>query len=193
MNCLLAFSLILACAALVPAAHAQELPPAAGAEKKFHNMDSRLAALYEQASGGQPTSNAAETGAGGRTVQVVLEMARVGAPVPQGLGISVEASYGELVQATVPVRNLGAIAADENVRLVKLPARPVPAMIQPTHADGPAVQGYGTVVTEGAGVMGSDALNSAGYTGKGVRVAVLDTGFDIYNPEIAANIRVHVF
>ncbi len=212
MNRLLAFSLVLAFAALAPAAHAQDPPPAAGAEKKFHNMDSRLAALYGSAAGDRPAQNAAaREGADGRTVRVALEMAREGAPVPGGLGMAVETQYGELVQAAAPVGSLGAVAADENVRLVALPAKPAPVIL-PAHAGGPAGQGYGTAaagasgfdatrasvwlssgttVTEGAGVMGSDAANSAGHTGKGVKVAVIDTGFDIHNPEIAGNVAGH--
>ncbi len=124
--------LVLSCAMLVPAAHAQDLPPVEYGEKKYQNMDSRLVALYESAARGQPTpSTTVPLSADVQTVQVVLEMVMPGAPVPEGLGIAVETSYEELVQATVPVRNLAAIAADENVRLVTLPARPVPAAVEP--------------------------------------------------------------
>ncbi|MCY4491880.1 MAG: S8 family serine peptidase, partial [Thaumarchaeota archaeon] len=42
--------------------------------------------------------------------------------------------------------------------------------------------------SEGAQVIGSDVLNSMGYMGKGIKVAVIDTGFDVFNPEIAGNI-----
>ena len=44
------------------------------------------------------------------------------------------------------------------------------------------------LVSQGVAVIGSDLVNHDGYTGKGVKIAVIDTGFNIYNPEIADNI-----
>ncbi len=52
----------------------------------------------------------------------------------------------------------------------------------------PAAHGYGKVVTEGAGAIGSDLVNAAGYTGKGIKVAVIDAGFDPASPEISGRI-----
>ena len=45
-----------------------------------------------------------------------------------------------------------------------------------------------TTTSQGVAVISADAAQLAGYTGKRVQVAVIDMGFDIYNPEIAANI-----
>ncbi len=67
-------------------------------------------------------------------------------------------------------------------------------VMQDGHADPQILPGVhaardpGEVVSEGARVMGSDHANAAGHTGKGVRVAVIDTGFDVANPEIAGNV-----
>ena len=112
---------------MVPAASAQELPPAEQSEKKHVNMDSRLADLYEDAvSGGQAAPDSTlPLSSDSQRVQVILEMASSDAPVPQNLGIVVETTYENLVQANVPIKNLQAIAADENVLLVKLPSKPV--------------------------------------------------------------------
>ena len=46
----------------------------------------------------------------------------------------------------------------------------------------------GKITSEGVHIIGSDAVNHDGHTGKGIRVAVIDAGFDIDNPEIAGNI-----
>ena len=45
-----------------------------------------------------------------------------------------------------------------------------------------------TTTSQGVTIIGADAAQLAGYTGEGVKVAIIDTGFNIYNPEIAANI-----
>ena len=52
----------------------------------------------------------------------------------------------------------------------------------------PPAGAQGTVTSEGTWVIGSDLLNNAGYTGDGVKVAVIDAGFDVTNPEISGNI-----
>lgn len=46
-----------------------------------------------------------------------------------------------------------------------------------------------SVISQGAERIGSDKLNELGYTGKGIKVAVIDLGFDIDNAEIAGNIK----
>ena len=48
-----------------------------------------------------------------------------------------------------------------------------------------------TQTSEGVQVINSDALNSMGYMGKGIKVAVIDTGFDVFNPEIVGNIEIY--
>ena len=142
---------VLACAVVcVPAAFAQDLPPPPeqAGKDKHPNMDSRLAGLYESVvagDGGVPASGTAmPLSSDGQRVQVVLVMVSAGAPVPEGLGIEVETSYGDMVQATVPVVNLKKIASHENVKLVRLPSEPVPAVVQPLAEGG----GSGAVVDD---------------------------------------------
>ena len=56
------------------------------------------------------------------------------------------------------------------------------------HLAGPNSHNFGSLISQGVSVMGSDAVNHDGYTGKGIKVAVIDSGFDIKNPEIVDNI-----
>lgn len=139
----------------VNSAWAQEMPPVDLGEKKYHNMDSRLAAMYEKmlaGDGSGASDSAVPLNSGPERVQVILEMASADAPIPENLGIEVETSYEHLVQATVPVRNLDAIASDENVLRISLPSAPVPAvespsalvtaMVQPLTEDGISPDGF---------------------------------------------------
>ena len=203
------------------AAHAGDLsspPPNLSIPKETQKMESALADLYgaslaaegaAPAPAPQATSGASSQGASGvRTVQVVIEMADAGASPPPGMGIRVETTYGNLVQATVPIQNLGAIASDGSVAFVRLPLKPVaepaPPVPDPTPAGnghdrdagagarhpagGPAATaGTGTTVSEGVARIGADTMHGAGHTGGGIRVAVIDTGFDVTNPEISGN------
>ena len=64
-------------------------------------------------------------------------------------------------------------------------------LLRPNNADHPVVpysHSAGSVTSEGMYTIGSDAVNHDGHTGKGIKVAVIDTGFDIDNPEISGNI-----
>ena len=168
-------------------AFGQTQPATAESEKGKHpNMDSRLVYLYEESlANTAPDGSAVPSSTDGQTVQVVLEMTGNDVPVPQGLGIIVEVRYENLVQATVPVTSLDAIASDENVTTIRLPLHPVPNEV-PQGVQGSDSTSF--TVSEGVGAMGADVLNDAGYTGKNVKVAVIDTGFNIHNPEIAGNI-----
>lgn len=131
---LLVFFLIPACILAFNPAWAQEMPTIDLEEKKYSNMDSRLASMYEEMlAGDEPgmSDSAVLFSSDGDRVQVVLEMVSADAPIPENLGIEVETTYENLVQATVPVRNLEAIASDENVLRISLPSTPVPAMVLP--------------------------------------------------------------
>lgn len=168
--------LILACVVSAGSAYAQEMPPTNPTEKRHSNMDTRLADMYDASTTGQAARNSGITGTGNLMVQVILEMINADVGVPQGLGILVETTYGNLVQATVPIRNLEAIASHDAVHMIKMPARPYH-----THH----------IISEGVDMIGADVANASGYTGSGVKVAVIDTGFDISEHEIAGNIAEH--
>ncbi len=115
--------------------HAQDLDPLlselATSPKNPANLESGLADLYDAALVGNDVSILAAgidlSGQDNQMVQVVIEMISADAPLPSNLGIHVETTYENLVQATVPVLNLEAIASDENVKFVRTPFKPVPA------------------------------------------------------------------
>ena len=78
------------------------------------------------------------------------------------LGV-VETSYRNLLQVTVPVSQLTALADTPGIRLVRMPWYPLP-----------------DIVSEGVEVINADEVQSAGYSGAGVKVAILDVGFEGY-------------
>ena len=98
------FILLLVVLISVPVAFAQELPHLAelqGAEKKYPNIDSRLADMYDSLENNAvpthvtPTSNP--------HVQVVLEMASADSTMPENLGIITNIIHEDMVLATIPV------------------------------------------------------------------------------------------
>ena len=102
----------------------------------------------------------------GATVRVELlaaRQARARALVAREDG-SVESSYGRLVEALVPVGALSTLARSGAVRFVREPAQPVPE----------AVRGEGVAST------GAASWHKAGARGEGVKIAVVDLGFDGY-------------
>ena len=111
------------------------------AEKKYPKLDSGLQQLYEEeAAEGlhSPVTASDASGQDAQRVKVVLKMVSIDAPIPQDLGIEVELTHEDLVQATVPILNLPQIASDENVKYITLPSRPTLATVQPVleHAPG---------------------------------------------------------
>jgi len=78
------------------------------------------------------------------------------------LGV-VETSYRNLIQVVMPVSQLTALADTPGIRLVRLPWYPLPA-----------------VVSEGVALINADEWQTAGSTGAGVKVAILDIGFSGY-------------
>jgi subtilisin family serine protease len=100
---------------------------------------------------------------GAASVRVELTARRPAAvrALVAGLGGSIEASYGRLVEATIPSERLDSLASDSSVQFASEPLRPVPE----------AVRG------EGVSTTGAAAWHAAGLRGAGVRVAVIDLGF----------------
>src|SRR5437870_1257627 len=87
------------------------------------------------------------------------------------LDVRIEGRWNGLVQASVPAVQLDSLAKLEFVRNIRQPLYVVPNSI-----------------SEGANMIGADEIKAAGFTGQDIKVAIIDTGFDIANPETAANI-----
>jgi len=106
---------------------AQDLQPSDSQPKKSLKMESSLIKLYDMKLKGQDIS-----GISGITlspdfekVQVIIELNNNISTLPQNLGIEVETSYENLVQAMVPILNLESISSHENVKLIRVPIDPV--------------------------------------------------------------------
>ena len=97
------------------------------------------------------------------TVAVEIEARNVaGARAAVALaGGRVEASFGRLIEARVPAHGLATLGASKAVRFARDPLRP----------ELDSIGGQGVAVTAAAG------WHAAGYTGTGVKVAVIDGGF----------------
>ncbi len=81
-----------------------------------------------------------------------------------GANATIETSYENMLQATVPMAWLTTLAALSDVRLVRLPQHPV----------------INTVTSEGVGLINADDWQAAGYNGAGVKIGILDGGFANY-------------
>ncbi|CAE6487040.1 exported hypothetical protein [Candidatus Nitrosotenuis uzonensis] len=84
---------------------------------------------------------------------------------------TIEATYDNYIQISIPNDKLDIISQHNAIKKI-------------THADGP----IHTLTSEGTSVIDSITVNNRGNTGSGVNVAVIDTGFDISNPEISGNV-----
>ncbi|MBI2184673.1 MAG: S8 family serine peptidase [Thaumarchaeota archaeon] len=108
-------------------------------------------------------------------IQVVLELTEARPEYLEALeaeGITIQTTHGELVQALADYQQILSLQKQSFVKSIDSPQRPV-------H----------TVISEGVNVIQSNLAAQNGLNGKGVKVAVIDTGFDTKNPEIAANIK----
>lgn len=109
-----------------------------------------------------------------RQVQVVLEGTGDSATdllfAAKAMGLTVEASYRHWLRVLAPVALLRDIANLPAVRRVRLPYRPQPL----------------SVISQGVALTGANVWHSAGYLGSGVKVAVIDVGFQDYDERRAA-------
>jgi subtilisin family serine protease len=113
-------------------------------------------------------------------------------------GGRVELTYRNLIQAWIPVDTLETMADLQDIRFIREPLRPrvingapsgksdfprgapVPDKSSATADPANEPSGSGTVVSEGLSLIGADAWQNAGYSGSGVKVAVVDVGFKNY-------------
>lgn len=122
-------------------------------------------------------------------VQVVAVMAQevisdVKAAV-ETLGGEYQLHYEGLLQALIPIDALESLAERPDVQLVREPLRPVLLEL-------PQV---GSKTTEGVAASNASAWHTAGYTGSGVRVGVIDGGFtdyaDLLGTDLPSSVNTH--
>ncbi len=106
-------------------------------------------------------------------------------------GIKVTTVSGNLVDIVIPLsvleasfdsENPGAVFMDiiglEHIIRIRLPIQ--------------SLEDVGSVETEGVFVIGADAWNAAGFTGEGIRIGVLDVGFDGYKDLLGSDLPANV-
>ncbi len=147
--------------------------------KSYPKMDStlyHLAALASKQDWNRVERYASKRGLAlhNRRVRVVLEshpgMTEALLAASKDMGLNVEATYRDWVQALVPPTLLLDVADQASVRFVRLPYQAFPL----------------SVTSEGVAIIGADAWQSAGYDGSGIKVAVFDLGFQDYSSLIAS-------
>lgn len=145
------------------------LNPSSPMEESRFKID--LPSGFLKAGGAQPNK---ALGSGGRA-RIVLELVDAREEWLRTLvdeGVVLEVKRGNLVQGLAPASKLPKLAELPFVRSVRPPAKAVPFAVE----------------SEGVSSIQADLLHLQGVLGEGVRVAVVDLGFDVANPEIQANI-----
>ena len=107
-------------------------------------------------------------------IQVVVELDSPSSEKNEQLklfGAKIETTYENLVQLSLPSSAIEQITNLDFVNYVRLPNYAIP-----------------DITSEGVSVIQSNIVNSRGNTGQGIKVAVIDSGFDTSDPEISSNI-----
>jgi subtilisin family serine protease len=107
------------------------------------------------------SSNLARITSGTIAVEIEAPDPAAARAAVRAAGGEVQASFGRLLEARVPADGLSALGASRAVRFAQEPARP----------ELDSIGGQGVAVTAAA------VWQAAGYTGRGVKVAVIDGGF----------------
>ena len=182
----------LACAVVLSSLFAATTDPAAAGDQAQSagsaRLDSRLAQIVDafRQQGTQAAAEAADrldVDIEGDAVRVVIE-AQPGPTdstnAARGLGAKIEGTYQDLVQVLVPVASLEALARAGPVEFVRPPLRALPM-----------------VTGEGVALINADDWHTQGVTGAGVKVAILDLGFQGYESllgtELPATVTVMSF
>jgi len=156
------------------------LPPVTTKKKDHQKLESQLEQLVRSDAESlskldsmthEKASNISDT----ETIQLVFELNRNATfddlTLLEDRGAVVEITYKHFVQARVPLDLLYGMLDIPFVRYIRTPSRPVP-----------------TVISGGVEVINADDAHAFGYNGSGVKVAVIDLGFDVTNTEISGNI-----
>lgn len=110
----------------------------------------------------------------------------------EAAGIKVTAEGGNLMDIAIPVEVLEASMKSDEPGQVFMHISGLEHIVRlriPEYGIGDLL---GEVETEGVAVIGANAWQAAGYTGKGVRIGVLDMGFDKYRGLLGTDLPVNV-
>jgi hypothetical protein len=87
-------------------------------------------------------------------------------------GFTAERAQGTMVQGHVKANDVAQLASLSVVNFIREPAKPI----------------FSSVESEGVTALNANIAHSIGETGKGVKVVIIDGGFDITNPKLAPRI-----
>ena len=124
----------------------------------------------------------------------------------QSLGVIVRGTYQDLIDIGIPLelivqtaqsddpgRVFDQITQLEHVINLQLPAPGKPnADTQPARNLAGFLQPPAPVTSEGVKVIGADNWHTAGYTGKGIKIGILDQGFDGYRSLLGRELPLKV-
>ena len=168
------------------------------------NLDSMLSQLVERVERGISTADGAAADAPisrGESVAVTFytqgdaaslgDFLRANGGDPRNIGTG-------YVEAYVPVSLLVSASERQGVISVDAIVPPQPAYDAPLMLEGKrAPAGRGNVVSQGVRLHGANAWHDAGYTGAGVRVGVIDSGFAgisaLMGSELPANVTARCY
>ncbi|MGH9876246.1 MAG: S8 family serine peptidase, partial [Nitrososphaerales archaeon] len=134
----------------------------------------KISSTLLQIINGEQTNDAVTVTSDQDKIRVVMELDALSSENLAELeeyGAEIEVTHRTRVQVLVPRYELAKMAEYDFVRYIDQPIE-----LQPR------------VVSQGVEVIGADLVHETANTGQGVKVAVIDLGFDVNNPEIAANI-----
>lgn len=149
-----------------------ESPSIPNTAQKHSKLSSGLREIADRHRSGEPIETFAaehDVVLADNTIQIVVQTTAADVPVVTELlrtiGGRVETAVGNLVLARVPISALESLSdAGPAVQVVRRPQRPVPFR----------------TTSEGVNIIGAAAWHAAGRRGGGVKVAILDVGFDGY-------------
>jgi len=168
--------------------------PAEGLERKSTreaNLDPELAVLADQSAGGAALASiagAAGLKVDGDLVEVIadVEATRVAAAQQALAAAGGRVVYTSLdntqIQALAPIAALRALAADPAIAYLRQPDYLMPS----------GELQVGRLTTVGVTHANATAWHNAGYRGAGVRIAVIDGGFEGYTPLLGDDLPARV-
>ncbi|MCD6518841.1 MAG: S8 family serine peptidase, partial [Anaerolineae bacterium] len=115
------------------------------------------------------------------TVRVVIHLARersLHSDLLSKLGFQRECQHQQTVQGLIPLAQLERLAQTPGVLYVRPPLRPL-----------------ASVISQGAALIDADDWQSQGYSGAGIKIAVLDLGFQGYSALLGSELpsTVHTY
>ena len=148
-----------------------DLPPLTKEPPRYPNLDSNLNRLAETAAAARQPASANDRG-----TKPASEPALVTFHVEPE---QVDSVREYLEDNGVFVRNVGEDYIEAHVPLSLLPsASERPGVLRVNTVIPPRPASRGSVISQGAALHGADAWHNAGYRGQGVKVGVIDSGFE---------------